>query len=72
MDAWLPLSLAVLTTLAIVAAVLWPAWWPTVRAWRAASAERQATTTRFVDAVEHGDFDAADDAVARLFDRSAQ
>jgi hypothetical protein len=72
MYAWLPLLLAVLMTFAIVAAVLWPAWWPTVRAWRVANAERQAATTRFLDAVEHGDFDTADDAVVRLFDRSAQ
>ncbi len=70
---WVPLLLAVASTLAIVALFLAPAWLPAWRRWRAArwrqSSPTRAATQRFAEAVAHGDFDMAETEAQRLLDR---
>lgn len=70
---WVPLLLAVASTLAIVALSLAPAWLPAWRRWRAArwrqSSPTRAATQRFAEAVAHGDFDMAETEAQRLLDR---
>jgi hypothetical protein len=70
---WVPLLLAVASTLAIVALFLAPAWLPSWRRWRAArwrqSSPTRAATQRFAEAVAHGDFDMAETEAQRLLDR---
>jgi hypothetical protein len=70
---WVPVLLAVASTLAIVALSLAPAWLPAWRRWRAArrlsSSPTGAATQRFAEAVAHGDFDMAETEAQRLLDR---
>jgi hypothetical protein len=70
---WVPVLLAVASTLAIVALYLAPAWLPSWRRWRAArrlsSSPTRAATQRFAEAVAHGDFDMAETEAQRLLDR---